>query len=63
MYTRVDKYVKEVIVSKMASILAGIVDVPTMINPMVTTYVGLHFHPNDKKRWLHILSIQFTNLY
>jgi hypothetical protein len=46
-YTGVDKYVKEVPVSKMASILAGTVELPTVICSMVTTYAGLHFHPDD----------------
>ncbi len=62
-YTRVYKYLKEILMSKMASNLATTVDVPIMINSMVTTYVGMHFHPDDKKGWLHIFSIQFTNLY
>jgi len=61
-YTGVDKYVKEVPVSKMASILAGNVELPTVICSMVTMYAGLHFHPDDQKGWLQILSIQFTNL-
>ncbi len=46
----------------MASILAGTVELPTVICSMVTTYAGLHFHPDDQKGWLQILSIQFTNL-
>jgi hypothetical protein len=50
MYTGVDKYVKEVPMSKMASILVGTVDIPTMICSMVPRYASMCFLGDDKKK-------------